>query len=87
MDNTKEEKGCYNCKYRGTVPGDAHSSCHHPLVGDPFMALVGIITGNNNVIDKLNIRANQHGIDKGWFVFPANFDPIWLENCDGFTKK
>ena len=32
----------------------------------------------------LNIRAAARGIAGGWFVWPVNFDPVWLENCDGF---
>src|SRR3990167_11061705 len=36
---------------------------------------------------ELNIRGNPHGIKHGWFSWPYNFDPIWLENCDGFEEK
>ena len=35
----------------------------------------------------LNIEGNEHGIRSGWFNWPFNFDPIWLENCDGFEDK
>jgi hypothetical protein len=28
-----------------------------------------------------------HGICNGWFIWPINFDPVWLENCDGFESK
>ena len=30
------------------------------------------------------VKANEHGIVKGWFSWPVNFDPIWLKSCDGF---
>jgi len=36
---------------------------------------------------ELNIRGNPHGIKRGWFSWPYNFDPVWLENCDGFEEK
>ena len=39
---------CYECKHRGTVPGDAHSCCNHPevsLAGNP-MAKLGIDSPN-----------------------------------------
>lgn len=36
---------------------------------------------------KLNIKGNPHGIENGWFIWPVNFDPIWLESCDGFILK
>jgi hypothetical protein len=36
---------------------------------------------------KLNIQGDPHGIRSGWFMWPANFDPVWLINCDGFEKR
>ena len=82
---------CYDCKHRGTIPGDAHSMCHHPLVGNEdnmFGALVKMASGGTaEAATKLNIRASAHGVRSGWFMWPANFDPCWLENCDGFEKK
>lgn len=32
---------------------------------------------------ELNIQGSLHGIRQGWFLWPMNFDPTWLENCDG----
>ena len=82
---------CYECEYRGTIPGDAHSMCHHPEVkqdSNMFMALADMLAGKNEgAVRKLNIRGNAHGIRSGWFMWPANFDPTWLENCDGFKSK
>jgi hypothetical protein len=39
------------------------------------------------VIKGLKVKANQYGIDNGWFWFPWNFDPTWLEECSGFKQK
>ena len=36
---------------------------------------------------ELEIQGHPHGIAKGWFIWPLNFDPIWLEACDGFEAK
>jgi len=33
------------------------------------------------------IRGNEHGIRKGWFFWPLNFDPTWLISCDGFSDN
>lgn len=33
------------------------------------------------------VIGDEHGISKGWFLFPFNFDPIWLRYCDGFQAK
>lgn len=77
-----EKPNCYECIYRRSVPGDAHSVCTHPAIGHGFVANVAAI---NKPPKELNIIGNQHGIDHGWFFWPINFDPIWLERCDGFT--
>ena len=88
---------CYECIYRANLSGSAHSQCRHPslskAINDPTLQIMGILasvgrTPPLNISSKeLNIRANPHGIKKGWFNFPFNFDPRWLENCDGFKKK
>ena len=83
---------CYDCIYRGNVPGDAHSTCHHPEIknknDNEFGALVQMVSGGFvDAARKLKIKGNSHGIRSGWFFWPANFDPVWLENCEGFTPK
>lgn len=32
------------------------------------------------------VVAHEHGIKKGWFRWPMNFDPTWLIACDGFSS-
>lgn len=88
---------CYTCKWRDDVPGSAHSSCHHPLLSEAtknllsealaILASVGRVPPIQAGIDKLRIQANYHGIKHGWFNFPWNFDPLWLENCDGWEER
>lgn len=34
----------------------------------------------------LAITANPHGVKNGWFSWPFNFDPVWLESCSGFER-
>jgi hypothetical protein len=75
---------CYKCKFRGSVPGDAHSCCRHP--GNSTGMFDFLNTENAKNAKKLNIKANSHGIRSGWFMWPVNFDPVWLENCDGFKE-
>ena len=82
----------YDCKYRRDIPGDAHSSCNHPLLNgkdnNPFGAMVEMLSGKfNKAAHELNIKGNPHGIRSGWFFWPANFDPTWLESCNGFTDR
>ncbi len=77
IEQTIAKPDCYKCSYRHNLPGDANSCCQHPLLGDITI---------QEAIDKLGIKANYHGIKNGWFNFPSNFDPVWLEECNGFWK-
>ena len=70
-----ERPDCYKCKHRHDLPGNAHSTCEHPLLKSDL--------GTN----PLNIKGRELGIKRGWFLFPFNFDPVWLLNCDGFTEN
>lgn len=69
---------CYDCKYTGNVPGSAHNTCNHPKAD-----FIGTLMGKN----PLGITAKSHGVEMGWFMWPINFDPVWLINCDGLTEK
>ncbi len=87
---------CWNCKHcrKGFT---AHKSCHHPVTeglhGKGSMGLMAAVMGVRGnaaiaeVSKKLNIRADEHGIKNGWFNWPWDFSPTWLENCDGFKEK
>ncbi len=82
---------CLVCKHRRKVPGDAHSLCAHPAVGgdadyvESIMAMVS--GGTQKAADTLGIKANYHGISRGWFHWPSNFDPTWLEECNGYEQR
>jgi hypothetical protein len=39
----------------------------------------------NNTTAK--VKGNAHGIKNGWFHWPYNFDPVWLQYCDGSSDK
>jgi hypothetical protein len=87
---------CYKCRWRGHVPGSAHSNCCHPYNNsfstNPELQLYAIFASVGRVdlpamADKrLGIKANPYGIRSGWFHYPFDFDPTWLENCNGFEK-
>lgn len=88
-------ENCYSCIHRGSLPGDAHSCCQHPdvqhLHEDPLQMLMAILDGSGgegllNLIASFNIKANRHGIENGWFMWPYNFDPVWLERCAKHEK-
>lgn len=89
---------CYSCKHRSSVPGDSHSSCHHPKTAashdDPLAGLLAIFASVGRVEPvispvalQLGIEADLHGIRRGWFNWPWNFDPVWLRECNGYEKR
>ena len=90
-----ERPDCYKCKWRGEVPGSCHSSCKHPSTADAHGGMAGLMSVFASVgrvppvvqDTGLKVRGNPHGILKGWFNWPCNFDPTWLETCDGFKAK
>lgn len=76
---------CYKCKYRGDLPGNTHSCCRYP--GNETGMFDFFSEENSKNIEKLNVKADSYGVRNGWFMWPINFDPIWLINCDGFTLR
>ncbi len=47
----------------------------HPLVGDAHSSCDSV---------SALVQGSDHGKSHGWFAWPINFDPIWLEECDSF---
>lgn len=82
---TMNKPDCYKCKYRRNIPGDRHSKCVHPKVskGNELSALMNLLGGRQEK-QELHVKGSPHGIRNGWFMHPFNFDPIWLEECEGF---
>lgn len=95
-----KKPNCWECKYRGEVPGSAHSSCQHPATGNvrgnAMASLIGLygkhsgligVPGSADAHTALGIKGHRQGIVNGWFLWPVNFDPTWLEACNGFEAK
>ena len=85
---SQTEKNCYNCKFRQGVVGSCHSSCVYPI--DSAKAAVMFMSGARSLetADKsFSIEGNPHGIKNGWFTWPIDFDPVWVETCTGFEQK
>lgn len=34
-----------------------------------------------------DVKGDPHGDRKGWFLWPLNFDPVWLLACSGFSDN
>lgn len=94
-----KKPNCYDCKYRGGLPGDAHSCCKHPAFAsdkdNPLGEIMAIFAGVGRVAPvkgksdnpNIKVKGNPHGISHGWFNHPWNFDPVWLEECSGFETR
>jgi hypothetical protein len=81
-----EKPNCYDCKWRKDLVGDCHSSCSNPNA-TPMALLVFAQGGTEIKTANIHVRGNTHGVRSGWFCWPLNFDPVWLEICSGFEGK
>lgn len=94
---SREKPNCWKCKYRGDIPGDANLCCNHPAFKEahdnPMLKLLGMFAsvGRGNPIQlthpDIKVVGNPHGIRRGWFNHPLSFDPVWLDECNGFKME
>ncbi len=89
-----DKPNCYECKHRDGVPGSAHSRCRHPrvdIIKGPLAEILTIMGPRAGSIfsqvNPLGVSGNAHGIRQGWFNWPYNYDPTWLESCNGFEVE
>lgn len=84
---------CYECKYRGTVPGSAHSSCSViKSTGNEKVAELELLLATGKFIllggdDKPIVNIDPHGVKHGWGSWPIDFDPVWIRSCGFFTNQ
>ena len=76
-----DKPNCYKCKFRGSVAGSRHSCCHvldsmKLELWKECITAAAVLTNMSTLM-----RFNQHGIDKGWVLWPYDFDPVWLNYC------
>lgn len=84
--NGNTKPNCYECRHRRELLGDCHSSCAHPSASP--VALLLFAGGHSEMrTQSIHVRGNTHGVRSGWFMWPMNFDPVWLEICSGFEAK
>lgn len=78
-----EKNNCYQCPHRGEVPGSVHSSCSF-FKGElkaklSVLSMMGVLpTLTDDKTGKDLISFHPHGVSKGWCMWPANFDPVWV---------
>jgi len=81
-----EKPNCYRCRFRKELSGDAHSACGS-YAADPIALLIFATGKSEFMTSKIHVRGNTHGVRSGWFMWPLNFDPTWLEICTGYMPK
>ena len=88
---------CWSCQYVKSIPGDAQARCKHPKVtermNDRFgeiLSLLGKRLGPQvelSSAEVLGITLNEHGVRHNWANWPFNFDPIWVNTCNGYFPE
>lgn len=72
------KRNCYHCKWG--ISG-------HPLWSNHYRGCVhpNVHRGERGMVN-ISMTANLDAVDEGWFDFPFNFDPAWIDECKGFEK-
>ena len=92
LDNFGKDADCYNCVHRRNVVYSAHSRCvvrtpdtdrDMELLTTWQNIFISVDVDGDNYTTRM-IEAASHGIKNGWFNYPLNFDPVWLEKCTLF---
>lgn len=89
---------CYDCEYKGSVPGSAHSSCSiisksasEELKETARMLEASLALGAHSLVDENTqeplVKLTPHGVKSGWANWPLDFDPVWVEYCPFYKKK
>ena len=64
-------------------PDENRPDCHKCVNRDPLP-----MTHHIQCLEpKALISGNARAAQKGWFHWPWNFDPVWLEECNKFEEK
>ena len=63
---------CYQCVYKGDIPGDVHFACRYQW-------------SQEGAPPRPKFKGSPRQAQ--WFLFPWNFDPIWAADCEAFQEK
>lgn len=72
---------CYECKHRRNLIGDCHSSCSAVPDSVKFQAFSIVQLMGQLKTECTDVQFKAHGVKNGWYNWPLNFDPIWVESC------
>lgn len=66
------KKSCHGCAFKMNNPSSAHIQCRFD-----WAQLGGEMP-----------KGKDYGIQNGWYNFPWNYDPVWMDTeCKNFKQK
>lgn len=68
---------CHECQHSHAIPGDCHIDCQEGL---RQCFVIGVPR-------TIKVALNEHGVKNGWALWPFNFDPIWVQECNSFKAQ
>ena len=75
---------CLSCKWCNVIPGSDRVGCIHPGTRKGWGKVLNTwVSGSNETLFKLVIVVEQPAGTRG--KFPINFDPEWIQECNGYT--
>ena len=85
--NGNTKPNCYECKHRRDLSYSAHSECKHPALEGKgrILAIATVMMGRG--FEPFGLTGNAHGIKNGWFSWPLDYDPVWLDSCTAFEQR
>lgn len=85
--SVSQAPNCYQCVNRQPLAGSCHSSCG--ALGDRGILFTPIFFAGKSEFraGEIHIKASTHGVRSGWFFWPLNFDPVWLQECSLYKPK
>lgn len=97
MEEKQSDTFCYKCKYAKPIPGDCHIRCDHYLLHNAsnknivYLSLSTLsprdISNIKTTAKKLKIKIDIYGFSRGLAMWPFNFDPKWILNCNGREEQ
>ena len=96
---TEEKPTCKTvyCVHEEDLPYNSHIKCVHPKVMEKIGEILGesisALAGDGDIevlpalMKEMGVKGHPTGIRNSWFLWPVNFDPVWLVSCDCFEER
>lgn len=82
---------CNKCVFKMDNTGSHHVACTIPTLANipevGFLSEVMARAHQEHISIGGVIVINGHGVRNGWAMYPLNFDPIWIEQCNFYKEK